>query len=1169
MEFCESDESVSSLSSISSLYSYSIESQDSSDDSYPNLPSKTTLNKKKGRKRTPQILDKLYYRELRGNFSPHPHSSNLKLFCQIPSRCQIRLRNVLPESAIDSNHVFLGLSRCGQFLLSYTFTTELDVMSLNEVYKYRLHWWAFVPHQKVRKVSEVMLFGNQGIYSTLYIAVCQWPMDHSRVLIYGNCQESYGQLPGTWATPPPERSYLTVTTVPSLNKCPDCLRVAASYEEEEIAAGWDTCVRFSCLKHGLTVHTSFDVVSPFPKFEPSICMKREGSVVFNTGNFLHVLKVELEHLSNISSTAKSCTTNSVIASDASETIDQNPLSVDSTVSESAGPIKQDLSLSGKDDSLKLDDSETDISETQTLCQMSKIYDTRLHRKQIGLLQHNLSPSPSHETSGDMAPSKQDDTRIGASRNYSSTTSETERFAYKNRLAHAIEDDFEDDIDDIGASDDVISNSQIFLASNGKRNCSEQDLDKVVISRYGSDENISRLGSDIKFINKDTMKSSEISASEFKVSRLVLRSNGKCTGSESDSKKVLDSSTTNYPAKEAFEKTRSDTKTDHYTKDLEALTIKERGKEVRDSFIGRITRSHSSRVSNLVEAENSSSLDEDHKTDSEKVRKNECLQTSSIGEKCSRFLNGDIWKEQRDCNGISNKESRIMDSTQELNITCGNMNATTSEEMISVVTLMSPVPGTLLMVNSADESENGECQSPYERRKEATVPTSSRARRIRGGATVKLSSPLPAMPATPLLNSAANNIHSKIAEAEKAYEFTDEGLEPGCEKLSSFRRRRLADKKYEFCEEGEDAENIVPFRLTRRREMSPRLKSPPLYLPSSPIVVSHRRRHHDALSEPPELIISGPRSPQILANDIHPITQSPNLLEADKVVLRPLNRNTAAVLLSPRDRDSSGDWVKNNTPGAAPPAMNSNNNKKLNVPDSVALTEFGSCDKLDNGVQPMGIRMAKKEVSSPSSNSGNTNTTRCTVQLKRRYIEVDDELVSVITDIEGNKYYIMAPCVLVHQRSFDVEQFCHEIAERLCVEAGKKYWFCNDYDVCPFSGDVIAVALMRIQATIKTKGLAKSQRHPVSSMERQQYQGSCKFVWNVDTGHYAVVWTRALHKVDPNDADVDPWNPARELAMKLRNNLHNVPMCQTVKTISNELVLRGKIYFRHVSFCVFN
>lgn len=51
------------------------------------------------------------------------------------------------------------------------------------------------------------------------------------------------------------------------------------------------------------------------------------------------------------------------------------------------------------------------------------------------------------------------------------------------------------------------------------------------------------------------------------------------------------------------------------------------------------------------------------------------------------------------------------------------------------------------------------------------------------------------------------------EAEKAYEFTDDSLEI-CEKLSSFRKRRLADKKYEFCDEAEDAENIVPFKYVR-------------------------------------------------------------------------------------------------------------------------------------------------------------------------------------------------------------------------------------------------------------------------------------------------------------------------------------------------------------------
>ena len=63
------------------------------------------------------------------------------------------------------------------------------------------------------------------------------------------------------------------------------------------------------------------------------------------------------------------------------------------------------------------------------------------------------------------------------------------------------------------------------------------------------------------------------------------------------------------------------------------------------------------------------------------------------------------------------------------------------------------------------------------------------------------------------------------------------------------------------------------------------------------------------------------------------------------------------------------------------------------------------------------------------------------------------------------------------------------------------------------------------------------------------------MWNVDTGHY-VVCTRALHKVEPSD-DVDPWNPARDVATKLRKNISDIPMCQTVKTISNELVLRGE------------
>lgn len=61
MELYDSEESCSSISSSSFEYSASIDTQESSVDSYPRLPTKTV---KKNRKRTPHILDKLYYREV-------------------------------------------------------------------------------------------------------------------------------------------------------------------------------------------------------------------------------------------------------------------------------------------------------------------------------------------------------------------------------------------------------------------------------------------------------------------------------------------------------------------------------------------------------------------------------------------------------------------------------------------------------------------------------------------------------------------------------------------------------------------------------------------------------------------------------------------------------------------------------------------------------------------------------------------------------------------------------------------------------------------------------------------------------------------------------------------------------------------------------------------------
>lgn len=92
------------------------------------------------------------------------------------------------------------------------------------------------------------------------------------------------------------RCYMTVTHAPSLTNCQDCVNVASSYDADDVAEAWNTCIRMSCLKHGATVHTQFDIVSPYPKFEPRISLKVLGTVLINTGNYFHALSFDIEAL---------------------------------------------------------------------------------------------------------------------------------------------------------------------------------------------------------------------------------------------------------------------------------------------------------------------------------------------------------------------------------------------------------------------------------------------------------------------------------------------------------------------------------------------------------------------------------------------------------------------------------------------------------------------------------------------------------------------------------------------------------------------------------------------------------------------------------------------------------------------------------------------------------
>ena len=76
----------------------------------------------------------------------------------------------------------MGLTQCGQYLLTYTY--NIDLRADGSHWKYLLHWWAFSP-KRVRKIAEVTLFGNFTIPRQLDIVIAQWPTDRNKLVIHG------------------------------------------------------------------------------------------------------------------------------------------------------------------------------------------------------------------------------------------------------------------------------------------------------------------------------------------------------------------------------------------------------------------------------------------------------------------------------------------------------------------------------------------------------------------------------------------------------------------------------------------------------------------------------------------------------------------------------------------------------------------------------------------------------------------------------------------------------------------------------------------------------------------------------------------------------------------------------------------------------------------------
>ncbi|XP_022179116.1 uncharacterized protein LOC111039792 [Myzus persicae] len=240
------------------------------------------------------IIHKLYNRQVHGSFKykHNPQNNTRYLFKDNPDYGKFFLPDIIEDI---SDHVFMGLTRCGRFLLTYTIADSENIVvvdnslmpSLNM--KYKLHFWAFRPGQSAFRVSEIALFENAEFSDFLNIYIVQWPNRSDRIVVFGESVTSEDDDCDM------HKIYITVTTLPSLNNCKDCQSVAYEHRDEDLSKYY---LGNTCLVHGLTVHTSFTVSHPYPRLEPSVSLKYDDHIVLNTCNFIHVLNIDLDKNQN-------------------------------------------------------------------------------------------------------------------------------------------------------------------------------------------------------------------------------------------------------------------------------------------------------------------------------------------------------------------------------------------------------------------------------------------------------------------------------------------------------------------------------------------------------------------------------------------------------------------------------------------------------------------------------------------------------------------------------------------------------------------------------------------------------------------------------------------------------------------------------------------------------
>ncbi|XP_066515105.1 DDB1- and CUL4-associated factor 15 [Hoplias malabaricus] len=207
-----------------------------------------------------------------------------RIFRKLPPRVCVPLKTIVSEEFLRAGHVFLGFTKCGRYVLSYTSDCgEDDDFSF---YTYHLYWWEFNLHSRLKQVHHVRLFAGEDIYSELYLTVCEWHNDHSKIVIFGfNTRSSSSALMNMMMSDENNRDiYITIASMPPAQPCQQCCPVPTA---STIRTGGE------CLEHGYVLNARYQVVYPFPTFQPALQLKKDQVILLNTSYSLVACAISL------------------------------------------------------------------------------------------------------------------------------------------------------------------------------------------------------------------------------------------------------------------------------------------------------------------------------------------------------------------------------------------------------------------------------------------------------------------------------------------------------------------------------------------------------------------------------------------------------------------------------------------------------------------------------------------------------------------------------------------------------------------------------------------------------------------------------------------------------------------------------------------------------------